>query len=196
MGLWLALVTALALLLRLFRLAYWGLWADEGEVYHYAAGSAAQVLSGTATGPHPPGFYLLFHYWKELCASLFLWRLLPALIGALSIPLLFLAGRGLVGTRPALLAALLLAVNPVHVGESQDLRMYSLLTLEYLLLFWAAGKVALEGRKLLWYGLVAAVAALFVYAIRGRRLPLCDCPGGPYLGGAGPDWLRLLLRRS
>ncbi len=88
------------------------------------------------------------------------WRLLPALLGTLTVPLLYFMFQRTVGSRAALFAALLLAVSPLHTGESQDLRMYTLLTLEFLVLFWAAVKVILQPQKPFLYAVLAAISAL------------------------------------
>ena len=176
---WLALITALALVLRLYRLAYWGLWTDEGSIWY-----RSQDLAALLDWNHPPLFPLLFRYWDQVASSLFWWRLLPALLGILTVPLLYFMFQRTVGSRAALFAALLLAVNPLHTGESQDLRMYTLLTLEFLVLFWAAVKVILQPQKPFLYAVLAAISALamlytqyvsvvFLVALLLAVLPYC-----------------------
>ncbi|HSJ54598.1 MAG TPA: glycosyltransferase family 39 protein, partial [Anaerolineae bacterium] len=154
----------LALGLRLARLTFQPLWWDEGWSIYFAAADVATLLERTAVDIHPPLYYLLLRGWSEVVG----WgagsaRLLSVLVGTAAVPLLFLAGRRLMGRQAGLLAALLLAVSPLHVYYSQEVRMYGLVTLFGLaaLLFalrWqAAGDGA--GRRASWLGYVAAAAA-------------------------------------
>src|SRR6185312_1527604 len=75
--------------------------------------------------------YLLNHYVVHPFIPLdeFGLRFLPALFGALGIPVVYAVGRRLVGERAALFAAALLAVSPLHVYYSQFARYWSLVFL-------------------------------------------------------------------
>jgi hypothetical protein len=60
-------------------------------------------------------------------------RLLPALLGTLCIPLVFVLGRRLLDTRVGVIAAFLLTTAPLHVFYSRELRMYSLLNVSIVI---------------------------------------------------------------
>lgn len=70
-------------------------------------------------------------------------RLPSALFGILTVPLLFLAGRRLVGARAAFTAAVLLALSSWHIFYSQHARMYAL----FLFLFLAAAYAILAWQR-------------------------------------------------
>jgi hypothetical protein len=56
-------------------------------------------------------------------------RAFSAFTGTLTVPVLYLLGRRLVGRNVGLLAAFLLSISPFHVRFAQETRMYTLLTL-------------------------------------------------------------------
>lgn len=64
-------------------------------------------------------------------------RLWPALIGTLTIPLLYLAGRAWFTERVGVIAAVLLAVAPFHVYYSGEARYYAASAFVAVLAFWA-----------------------------------------------------------
>ena len=63
-------------------------------------------------------------------------RALPAVIGVLALPFMWLLGREVAGERAALVATLLLAVSPIHVWYSQEVRAYGLVFLLVIVTLW------------------------------------------------------------
>lgn len=124
-----SLATLLALAVRLFRLDTPILWLDEltsllftTEPWHRLFGDLRDI------DIHPPTYYIVQKAWIELVGnSTFQARLLPALLGTACIPLVFVLGRRLIGTRGAIIAAFLLTTAPLQVHYSRELRMYSML---------------------------------------------------------------------
>ncbi len=127
----LILVLMLALALRVLRLDFQPLWWDEGYSVWFATHPLGQMAALTAEDIHPPLYYALLHGWTQLFgAGPVALRLLSVVIGTLTIPAIYLAGRRLFGRgRVPLLAAFLLAINPLHVFYSQEVRMYGLVAL-------------------------------------------------------------------
>jgi 4-amino-4-deoxy-L-arabinose transferase-like glycosyltransferase len=80
-----------------------------------------------------------------------------------AVPVLYAIVRPLVGTRAALLAALGLAVAPLHVGFSNYARGFMLAGLGSLLALWAVARLA-QGAPRRWWWLYALGAALAVYS--------------------------------
>jgi mannosyltransferase len=76
----------------------------------------------------PPLYYALAWIWTQI-AGTGPWglRSLSALAGVATIPVAFLIGRELRGRRTGLLAAALVAVNPMLIWYSQEARAYALL---------------------------------------------------------------------
>jgi 4-amino-4-deoxy-L-arabinose transferase-like glycosyltransferase len=121
----------LALGLRLARLAFQPLWWDEGWSLYFATTGIGTMLELTAVDIHPPLYYLLLHLWTRLLGpGIFSVRLLSVGIGTATVPLLYLAGKRLLGRTGALLVAVfLLALSPFHIYYSQEVRMYGLVAL-------------------------------------------------------------------
>ena len=121
----------LGLGLRLVRLTFQPFWWDEGYSVWFATHPVSRMLALTAQDIHPPLYYALLRGWTLLLGTgPVALRLLSVVIGTLAIPAVYLAGRRLFGSRrTALLAAALLAINPLHIYYSQEVRMYGLVAL-------------------------------------------------------------------
>lgn len=101
------------------------------------AASIGDVVDNLVTQDnHPPLYFMLAYLWMKLfpsdggLVSLFGARLLPAILGAASIPCIYLLGR--VAFRSSLvghLAAAMMAVSPYGVFLAQEARHYSLAAL-------------------------------------------------------------------
>lgn len=134
----LGLITLVAAALRFYRLGEWSFWIDEVWSIMDALGLGT---SRTDLVDSHVLFYLLVRP-----ALVFLgineWsaRLVPALIGVVSVPILFFPTKRVFGVWVALLAAILLAVAPWHIFWSQNVRYYTLLLLLYnlslLFVYW------------------------------------------------------------
>jgi len=123
-------ITLLASLLRVLRLGFQPLWWDEGYSLYFATNPLAEMLAQTARDIHPPLYYALLHGWIDLFGpSPVAVRLLSVTVGVITVPLAYAAGRLLAGRRTGLLAAFLLAINPLHIFYSQEVRMYGLVAL-------------------------------------------------------------------
>jgi len=134
------LVVLLGLALRAGRLDFQPLWWDEGYSVWFATHSLGQMAALTAEDIHPPLYYALLHLWGLLGgtspASL---RLASVLFGVAAIPAIYAATRRILASRrAALLAAFFLAINPLHVFYSQEIRMYGLVALLSTGVLWAA----------------------------------------------------------
>ena len=143
----LALFVLLAFALRVLRLDFQPLWWDEGYSVWFATHPLGQMAALTAQDIHPPLYYALLHGWIGLFgAGPVSLRLLSVLFGVLAIPAIYLAGRRMLSRRAALLAAFLLAISPLHVYYSQEVRMYGLVALLSIGVLAAAWRV-FEGER-------------------------------------------------
>ncbi|RIK42069.1 MAG: hypothetical protein DCC55_10030 [Chloroflexi bacterium] len=127
------LIVALAAVVRCWRLAYHSLWFDEAVTLQWATSNPAWTWQRTfslAEDKHPPGYYLLLHYWIELLDLVGLprndaaLRASGSLLGVLTVIGVLLLVRRLSGRATALLAGSLVALSPVLVWYSQELRMF------------------------------------------------------------------------
>lgn len=136
-------IIVLGVVLRVLQLDFQPLWWDEGYSVFFATRDFSTLLARTAVDIHPPLYYVLLQAWLGAVGSgpptL---RLLSVLIGAASIPLLYLVARDLFNPRVGLASAFLLAIAPLPIYYSQELRMYG------LVMFLALASVALQLRIL------------------------------------------------
>jgi len=124
------LLIAAGFLLRLLWLSWQPLWWDEGYSVYFATEPVARMIWLTAHDIHPPLYYALLHSWLALFQSAqpIVLRLFSGLAGLISLPLFAALAHTFFPQRPRLiqLALLLLAVNPMHLFYSQEVRMYGL----------------------------------------------------------------------
>src|SRR5580704_9704027 len=128
----LAALTALAALLRFYRLGHQGFWFDEANtalLVHFSPGKMLGLIPQTESTP--PLYYCVAWIWARIFgygeAGL---RSLSALAGVAVIPVAYAAAAKLMGRlRPALIVAALTACNPFLIWYSQEARSYELLVL-------------------------------------------------------------------
>ncbi|MBS1677805.1 MAG: glycosyltransferase family 39 protein [Actinobacteria bacterium] len=110
----------------------------------------------------PPLYYLVAWAWSKPFGTGEAWmRSLSALAGTASILVVCLAARALpLPRRAALIAAAIVAVSPVLIWFSQDVRAYALVFLLAALsfLFFARARRSGAGRDLAWWGACSALA--------------------------------------
>ncbi|MCX7682192.1 MAG: glycosyltransferase family 39 protein [Anaerolineae bacterium] len=126
----LLLIILLACVLRFYRLSAQSFWNDEGNSARIAERPLQLIWEGAAADIHPPGYYLLLHYWRALCGhSEFALRSFSALVGVLTVVFTFLLGRRLFDKRVGVMAAFIAALSPFAIYYAQEARMYALLGL-------------------------------------------------------------------
>lgn len=153
----LALVMAGAIYLRVARLGKPALWLDE--ILNYDFVRETRPIYAWLVGferENGPLYYLIQLIGRSLVSDLELqMRIIPALLGILSIPLMALLAWRATGRRiVVILASLLLAASPLHVYYSREGRTYSL-----AVFFTIVGLIALirsnRNLTLLWVACIA-----------------------------------------
>ncbi|MDQ6649825.1 MAG: glycosyltransferase family 39 protein [Actinomycetota bacterium] len=110
------------------------LWLDETLTVNIASVPLHDLQGALRRDGAPPVFYLLLHGWIRLFGSgTVAVRLLPGLIGACALPLMWLVGRRIGSVTTAWTATLLLATSPFAIKFSSEVRMYSLVVVLTLL---------------------------------------------------------------
>ena len=126
---WLLLATAAAAALRGWHLGTWSLWVDEAHTWRDATMPLEQFLPELRVY-YPLTFLMLRGLFAlglgQDEASL---RLPFVVLGVLTVPLMGICGRRLVGATAAVVAAWLLALDPWHVFWSQNARGYVVVVL-------------------------------------------------------------------
>jgi 4-amino-4-deoxy-L-arabinose transferase-like glycosyltransferase len=138
----LGLITLLAAVLRFYKLGEWSFWIDEiytmGRAQaHYS--SLEAVLRNMPPNRNwvPISTMLTAGALNLLGTSEWSARLVSAVIGVISIPVLYYPVKRLFSPGVGMAAALLLAVSPWHIYWSQNARFYTSLMLLYSLALFA-----------------------------------------------------------
>jgi uncharacterized membrane protein len=129
----LLLATGLGVTTAFFRLGTKGLWGDEVWNVFFIQPSLTQTFLHFPAPPNLPLNFLLVQLATTFSDGRFWVRLPSAVLGAATVPLLFLLGCRFFDRWTALGAALMLAVAPYHVWYAQDARPYAPLTFYALL---------------------------------------------------------------
>jgi 4-amino-4-deoxy-L-arabinose transferase-like glycosyltransferase len=139
---WLVVITLFAAALRIYRLGEWSFWIDEIFTIDHAVShfSTTELLLKNI----PPSrnwipISVIVNAQVLNLGGINEWsaRLTPAIIGILTIPILYFPTRKIFGPIIALISVLLLAVSPWHLFWSQNARFYSSLMLFYTLALFA-----------------------------------------------------------
>lgn len=125
-GLKLGAVLLLALALRCVKLDAYPFWHDEVHNLLCAENLWNLLTRGHWASNHPPLPYILLRAWRDYGPGTDEWmlRLLPVTFGVLAVWAAWFLGKTLFDQRTGLIAALLLAVSPLHIVHSQDLKEY------------------------------------------------------------------------
>lgn len=159
----LAGILILALLLRLREAARTPFWFDELFTLWFARHSLPQMVHLLGQDIHPPLFTFLVAFWRFVGGENPLWlKTLPLIVGLATVLVTYAMTRDIFGRKPALAAAGVLALHPVHIYFSQELRAYGLLALAVSLSGWAAWSWLQRGRTRDAVGWILA-AALTLY---------------------------------
>ena len=160
----------LSFALRSYRLTYQSLWYDEGVSVRLAHMQISHLLQWTANDIQPPLYYLLLWGWfktgnPSLPNAVAFWlRFASLFFGVLTVPLLYVITKKLLGEVVAFTAALLMTISPMAVYYSQEGRMYTLLTFVVLLSAYLVVSILHsphlpKSRQRLWAVLALSMAA-------------------------------------
>ncbi|MCW2396090.1 MULTISPECIES: glycosyltransferase family 39 protein [unclassified Sphingobium] len=130
----LAFLVSLAAVVRLFWIEHPVLWQDEIFTWLYTRETYAHHFSlHRTTDVHPPTFTVLLKAWISVFGdSRTTMRALPAFIGALSVPALFLIARNWLGLPVAILAGLFFVFHPLNVHYTREIRFYGVIAFAML----------------------------------------------------------------
>jgi mannosyltransferase len=173
----LGIITIIAAALRLYKLGEWSFWWDElftvrDAINYIDYDIIDRSLFRTLN-------YLVLSHWEINEWNV---RIVSAIIGILSIPILYFPIRRIFNMDIALLSMLLLAISPWHIYWSQSARFYTTLLLLYtlaLLIFF----IAIEEDKpfylvisMLFMGLaiIERFSSAIIVVVMGSYLTCCS----------------------
>jgi mannosyltransferase len=158
-------LTVAAAVLRFATLDVQSIWLDESATMLLVRRGFAGMLSHlSASESAPPLYYVLVWAWTKVFGlGVIGFRSFSALVGTLTIPVMYLAGRR-VSERVGLWAAALATVNPAMYYYSQEARCYALLIFfsAIAFVFWQHALENPDKRRLaLWAG--ASILAVLTH---------------------------------
>jgi 4-amino-4-deoxy-L-arabinose transferase-like glycosyltransferase len=179
-------IVLLALVLRLIRLTHFGLGNDEIAEVFWSSLPFRQMLHRVSNdGVHPPLDYFMQFVLDRISNNEWVWRLPRVLAGTAIVALMMPLTRRWFDERAGWIAALLLAVSPIHIRFSQEVRPYAfglfwmvlaivLLQRANLVAWFIA--VYLAGMTLYFAGMIAGLVSIAVILLNmpalRRKLPL------------------------
>lgn len=114
-----------ALFLRLLLLGSKSFWLDEANSLRVADIGQNALWAGRSEIYHPPFFYAFVHWWAQFGHSEFFLRLPSALLGTVSVLLLFWLASMLFDEEVAKTALWLATLSPLLIWYSQEFRSYA-----------------------------------------------------------------------
>jgi hypothetical protein len=143
------LITLIGGGLRVLFIGNKGMWLDETFSVWLANHSVVDMLQWIARiDQHPPLYYLLLHYWIALNGDTpYYARLLSALFGAGTIPVIYLIGKRMSGVAVGLAAAVFLALSPFNIYYAQETRMYTFLMFNAAVAIYALVRLLTDSRS-------------------------------------------------
>ncbi len=158
------LVLLVGCFLRLWRLGHQSFWFDETATILRVSGDFSEVLNRLYGQGFTPGWYAMLWSWTWILhhmlhfrgAAAFtpgLLRLPGALLGCLTLPLMYLLARQFTDRSVSLVVLLLASLDPFFVYYSRDLKMYPAvicftLANAVFFLMWQRGRDFSRGRRL------------------------------------------------
>ena len=135
------------------------LWMDElGQASFYRSSSIVEVVGKAARHVQPPLDYLIGYGLYRVGLDLSDWwvRFPAAVFGVLGVLCIMILGARAAGPAVGLLAGLVAALSPLHIGLSQEARPYTIFTflLVLTLLLFVRARVQPKAANWFWFGLV------------------------------------------
>jgi hypothetical protein len=164
----------LAFLLRAATLDVQSMWRDEVDALRFATSPWSEMLANfTRPGWNGPLYYLLLRGWiAGAGTSEFALRFFSLCLGVLCVPLMVVLGRQLFSLSVGLISALLVATSPYLVWYSQEVKMYTLVSMLGLLAIYGLCRALKGGGWPWWLAQMAATSLAFYSHILAALLIL------------------------
>ncbi len=167
------LILLLATATRITNVGSWPVWTDEGwSIWATDDARLDVVLDNLAHDRHPPLYFVALRGWRSLAGdSPLALRYLSIAAGILTVAVAYRLGADVFGRRAGKYAALLLAVLPIAVYYSQEVRHYGWFIL-FVLLSWLCFLRFLKYPTFgIWLGYITSLTLAF-YTLYFAVLPL------------------------
>jgi mannosyltransferase len=154
-------LTVIGLILRFFNLGYNSLWLDEASTHTFAIMSVPDIWKATTGGEfNPPLFYWIEHFMLTFGNNEVVLRFVPALLGVLTIPLVYYVGKEFMDRNVGIIAAAAFAFSPFLIFYSQEARAYSMMLffVAFAMIFYFRAMKTNDIRNWAVFGLLSALA--------------------------------------
>lgn len=122
------ILTIIGLALRLYHLDFNSIWLDEAYTYSIAKLSFVEIFKNTVVGEfNPPLFIMLERVMLFFGNNEFILRLIPALMGTATIPVMYYIGKEFKNEYCGTVAAILMTFSQFAIFYSQEARAYSMM---------------------------------------------------------------------
>jgi 4-amino-4-deoxy-L-arabinose transferase-like glycosyltransferase len=157
----LIILTLLGFFLRFYNLGFNSLWLDEASTNTFAVMSIPEIWKATAGGEfNPPLFYWIEHLMLVFGNNEVVLRFVPALLGVLTIPLIYFAGKEFMDRNVGIIAAAAFAFSPFLIFYSQEARAYSMMLffVAFAMVFYFKALNTNELKNWAIFGILSALA--------------------------------------
>lgn len=154
-------LTLIGAILRFYNLGYNSLWLDEASTLNAAVKSIPDIWQFTTAGEfNPPLFYWTEHVMLLFGNSEVVLRFIPALLGVLSIPLIYFVGKEFMDRNVGIIAAAAFAFSPFLLFYSQEARAYSMMLffVTFSMIFYLKALKNNDIRDWALFGILSALA--------------------------------------
>ena len=154
-------LTLIGAFLRFYNLGFNSLWLDEASTYTLSVSSIPQIWEATTAGEfNPPLFYWVEHIMLVFGNNEITLRFIPALLGVLTIPLVYLAGKEFFDRNVGIIAAAAFAFSPFLIFYSQEARAYSMMLffITFAMVFYFKALKTNDVKNWALFGMLAALA--------------------------------------
>lgn len=114
---------------------YLNVWADEGSTLATTGGGFVSALHNFYDEKQAPLYFWILSLWREINPSIFFARLFSVVCSALAIKFFYDLAKRFFRTNAAIITTGLFALHPFLIWASLEIRLYSLVILQSILLF-------------------------------------------------------------
>ncbi|MDD4026613.1 MAG: glycosyltransferase family 39 protein [Candidatus Shapirobacteria bacterium] len=165
------------------------LWLDEAISANVAQMPFWEIIKNFSINDfHPPLYYLFLNFWTNIFGNnVIVLRLSSVLFSLITIYFVYLIGKKIKNKKIGIWTALILAVNPLFVYYSQELRMYSMATMWLIIGFYYFIKIKNKEYKIkdliilnlmmalafgTFYGSIFLIATFAIYLLIKKEFKL------------------------
>jgi mannosyltransferase len=124
----LIILTIISAILRFTNLGFNSLWLDEATTQYISSSTLSGIWEIVVGGEfNPPLFYWMEHYMLMLGNTEIILRLLPAIFGILTIPVIYYVGKEFIDKNVGIIAAAVFTFSPFLIFYSQEARAYAMM---------------------------------------------------------------------